>query len=293
MWSKSRHIRWALVFLSFVACLFTLNAQNLKYRRENVNAAIGSMENEAIIKVESSVEGLSVRTTTGDYIDQTGTRTGSIFTISVDLNYERSLGDDGFLHRILILESPNSNRLEIDVPGDGDELRHATYYYTVTLPDKFPVKLATEYIFTKSSAGGIRLSYGGRYGGYLGYKWGKFAPNGICIDDVTEDCDVKYASELGFIRQSFTAGARIGLSPKPFPVYMFVGGGYGTYGRQWENNVEIFDTIYFYSDYIRGVDLELGASMYWNHFYFSTGVDALIGNGKLSVDYMIGVGLSF
>ena len=293
MSSESKFSSACLGFFLLLLCSGALNAQNLKYKRENVAASLGSSENEAIIKVESSVQDLSLRTTTGDPVNVTSTKNGYIFTIEVDLQRERELGDDGYLRRTLILESPNSNRLEIDIPEEGGTLNHETYYYTVTLPDKFPVKLSAEYVFTGSSVGAVRVSFGGRYGGYLGYKWGKYAKNGINIDNVNTDCDVLHAKELGYIRQSITGGVRIGLTPKPFPIYMFVGGGYGTYGRQWENNIEIFNTIYFYSDYFSGVDLEIGGALYFHHFYLSAGVNALIGNSRISVDYMIGLGLSF
>ena len=89
-------------------------------------------------------------------------------------------------YRELILRSPNTEDYLLCTP----ELTPSVYYYSVILPDKFPVTLSMEYIFsvhhshristnittgtaswsTTSHVKGFRISYGGRYGLYFSYK---------------------------------------------------------------------------------------------------------------------------
>ena len=205
------------------------------------------------------------------------------------IDVKKALELEDVCYRNFLLKSPSSAEYQLTTPEIG---YNQVLYYTVVLPDKFPVRFSAEYIYSASAFHGVRLSYGGRYGFYVGYKWGKYYKYGHLIDDIGEDVNIANAKELGYIRSSYTAGLRMGLNAKYVPIYLNVGGGYGTYGRQWENHVEVGDNIYFYSDYIKGFEGELGVSVDFNHFYFSVGADAIMGDGKLSVDYMLGVGIS-
>lgn len=205
------------------------------------------------------------------------------------IDVKKALELEDVCYRNFLLKSPSSAEYQLTTPEIG---YNQVLYYTVVLPDKFPVHFSAEYIHSASAFHGVRLSYGGRYGFYVGYKWGKYYKYGHLIDDIIEDVNVANAKELGYIRSSYTAGLRMGLNAKYFPIYINVGGGYGTYGRQWENPVEVGDNIYFYSDYIKGFEGELGISVDFKPFYFSVGADAIMGDGKLSVDYMLGVGIS-
>ena len=205
------------------------------------------------------------------------------------IDVKKALELEDVCYRNFLLKSPSSAEYQLTTPEIG---YNQVLYYTVVQPDKFPVRLSAEYIYSASAFHGVRLSYGGRYGFYVGYKWGKYYKYGHLIDDIGEDVNIANAKELGYIRNSYTAGLRMGLNAKYVPIYLNVGGGYGTYGRQWENPVEVGDNIYFYSDYIKGFEGELGISVDFKPFYFSVGADAIMGDGKLSVDYMLGVGIS-
>ena len=205
------------------------------------------------------------------------------------IDVKKALELEDVCYRNFLLKSPSSAEYQLTTPEIG---YNQVLYYTVVQPDKFPVRLSAEYIYSASAFHGVRLSYGGRYGFYVGYKWGKYYKYGHLIDDIGEDVNIANAKELGYIRNSYTAGLRMGLNAKYVPIYLNVGGGYGTYGRQWENPVEVGDNIYFYSDYIKGFEGELGIAVDFKPFYFSVGADAIMGDGKLSVDYMLGVGIS-
>jgi hypothetical protein len=137
------------------------------------------------------------------------------------------------------------------------------------------------------------VAYGGRFGGYLAYKWGKYFKAGTNIDDYTYDTDVSHAKELGYIRRAYTGGIRLGLVKKKLPLYAYLGGGYGEYGRQWENLTEINKNIYFHSDYLRGFEGEIGLScVLFDWVSISAGTSALFAKGKMSVDFQVCAGLS-
>lgn len=171
-------------------------------------------------------------------------------------------------------------------------------YYNIYIPNKFPQNLSVEYVFSKSSKYGIRLSYGKQISGFVEYHGGEYCKTGSSIESITEDCNVTKAKAKGYIRQSIIGGLKLGLFyktifNKPIGVYTLIGGGYGEYGRQWENLTEINGNVYFYSDYIKGFDGEVAVAFTIGDWLIvSCGTDALFGKGKVSVDYRIGCGVN-
>lgn len=214
-------------------------------------------------------------------------------------------------YRELILRTPDAEDYLLKTPN----LMPAAYYYKVILPDKFPVTMTVEYISSKhnsyrgkdlsnpsaaswsitSRIKGVRVAYGGRYGFYCHYKWGDYKPCGHDIDDITIDCDVSQSQYLGLIRRSLVVGTRIGIInyKDVLPIYLYLGGGYGEYGRQWESPNQVLDNNYFYSDHIKGFNGDIGVSVIaLDLFSLSFGADMVIGNGNITVDYQIGIGIS-
>lgn len=193
-------------------------------------------------------------------------------------------------HRIFSLRSPKSAIYSLPI----DIFPNTMYYYTVILPEQYAKNLTAEYLFTKSSMHGIRISYGKRFGFYLSYKWGEYKRAGTNIREVTKDYDVTKAKELGYIRTAITCGLRLGvLHTNKLSLYTLLGGGYGEYGRQWKNPREIENNIYFYSDYIKGFNGDLVCqAIICDWLCLSLGADALIGNGTLSLDYQMGLGVN-
>lgn len=164
---------------------------------------------------------------------------------------------------------------------------------TTRKPEGFPVRLSIEYLYSKTAYHGIRIAYGGRLGAYLTYKWGEYYKAGTNIDDYTTDTDVSHAQELGYIRKSITGGVRLGINKKVVPVYAYIGGGYGEYGRQWQNLTEIDKNVYFHSDYIRGIEGEVGLScVLFDWLSLSVGSSAIFGSGKMSADFQLSAGIS-
>ncbi|MCM1224039.1 MAG: hypothetical protein NC548_57260, partial [Lachnospiraceae bacterium] len=151
-----------------------------------------------------------------------------------------------------------------------------------------------EYLFTKSSMHALRASYGKRFGFYLCWKWGEYKKAGADIDNVKFNYNVTKASELGYIRNAYTAGFRFGAMNKNIvDLYLLLGGGYGEYGRQWKNPLEIESNIYFHSDYIKGFEGDLACQcVLFDWICISVGAGLLTGQGKISIDYQFGVGLN-
>ena len=172
-------------------------------------------------------------------------------------------------------------------------------YYSVVLPDTFIPSVTAEYLFTKTAEHGVRLSLGKRFGGYISYKWGEYKPSGGNIADVTDDYDLTQAKELGYIRTSITGGVRLGLIQKDwlsskYSLYLLLGGGYGEYGRQWSNLYVVDNSTYFFSDYIKGFNGEISLQCtFFDWLCLSCGADMIVSRGVLSLDYMVGIGISY
>ena len=110
-----------------------------------------------------------------------------------------------------------------------------------------------------------------------------------------EDCNLSSAKELGYIRESYIVGARIGLFQyKWCQAFALIGGGYGKYGRQWQNPTKVGDNIYFYSDYIKGFNGNVAfLFVLTNSYTISIGTDIILSKGKTNMDFELGIGYGF
>lgn len=242
----------------------------------------------ATIFFDSNIDDLSI-VCTDDNPDEQIQKIGKKLWF-MHVNPKKDIDLDGFCYRNFLLKSPLSAEYYLTTPEIGN---NQVLYYTVVLPNQFSTTLSAEYLFSKTAMHGLRVSFGKRIGGYVSYKWGEYKKTGTNIDDFGEDTDVSHASFLGYIRNSYTAGLRFGLNQKTVPVYIYLGGGYGEYGRQWQNLTEIERNIYFHSDYLKGFEGEFGLScIIFKYLYLSLGANALFNKGKISTDYQIGVGFN-
>lgn len=201
----------------------------------------------------------------------------------------------GYPKRQYILKTPKTRELLLSIE---EILPQHVYYYTVTLPNIFPLTISAEYLFSQSAKYGIRFSGGKQFGGYLSYKWGVYKASGNNLDNINTDADLTSAKNLGYIRHSITAGGRFGIFNKSIrntnnSIFLLVGGGYGEYGRQWENPTQVDGNIYFYSDYMKGFEGELAIQINAaNWLTLSGGASVLFDKRNVSVDYMLGIGLN-
>ncbi len=247
----------------------------------------------ATIFFDSNVDDLSI-VCTDQNPDEPIQKIGDKFWV-MHVNPKKDIEQDNVCYRNFLLNCPSSAEYYLTTPEIGN---NQMLYYTVVLSNQFPTTLSAEYLFSKTAKHGIRLSFGKRIGGYVSYKWGEYKAKGEKIDDVTVDYDVANANHLGGIRTSITTGLRLGLFQKEIGkthsvLYLLMGGGYGEYGRQWNNQHLVGNSTYFYSDYIKGFDGEAAVQcVLFDWLCCSAGIDMVIGNGKISSDYQIGVGVN-
>lgn len=282
----------ALCFLLFSHTL--LNAQTLQVTLSPDNSKVDrSVSNgTATIFFDSNVDDLNI-ICTDQNPDEPIQKIGNKMWF-MHVNPKKDLDLDGFCYRNFLLKSPLSTEYYLSTPEIGF---NQVLYYIVVLPNQFSTAFSAEYLFSKTAKHGFRLSFGKRIGGYVSYKWGEYKKKGVNIDKLTEDYNVANANKLGGIRISVTAGLCLGLFQKEIgtsrsALYLLIGGGYGEYGRQWVNQHLVGNSTYFYSDYVKGFDGEAAVKcVLFDWLSCSAGVELVFGNGKVSTDYQIGLGI--
>lgn len=290
-----------IIFLIFLVLSMASDifAQKLKVTSPDGSRGIpaimyGRKKGHAVILIESAIKGLNVTTTTFDDIHQRASSIGTQYLIDVNIDSLKKC-EVPYLYREVILSSPISSKMHLSVPSSGkEELSEAIYYYTVTLPEKFPTTLSVEWIMNDHIQKGIRIGYGGRYGFMIGGTLGDFRPSGDYINNVTTDCDLTYAKLKGYVRTTIYGGLRIGLLDLPdiTTLILNIGLGYGESGRQWENKVHLENSKYFYSDYIKGVDANFSLSAQVFEFCsISCGGDMIMSKGKFTMEWQVGLGV--
>ena len=263
--------------------------QKLSVKKSDANRVYRDMKQDhALVIFETNLKDLVITPTiTRENIVEEEHHGLKVYFIETDLkpNMHGVYND-----RVYLLRSHESEEYVLEVE---DMMPKNVYFYTVALHTQYPLTYSFEYVFDMSSKNAIRLAAGRRLGGYVCYKWGDYYPAGVNIDEYQQNADVSFAECLGGIRTGITGGLRLGLVCKSIPTYLYIGGGYGIYGRQWRNKHEVSDNIYFHSDYIRGCEGEVGLSfILLNILSLSIGADMIVGGGRITTDFQIGVGLT-
>lgn len=283
-----------LVISLVVGYVFAVNAQELKVvpSEDDHKVNIDVRNGVSTIAFESSIKDLTIDDDYGDECIRTSDGTMMFF---IQPRSQEVVEGYGYPSRTFLLKTSKTPEYKLEIP---EILPNTVYYYTVVMPNLFPLSLTAEYLYSQSSKYGFRISFGKQYGAYISYKWGEYKASGNNLKYIQTDSDLTNADFLGYIRKSLTAGARIGVFHKNiytrnWGAYILVGGGYGEYGRQWCNPLQIEGNRYFYSDYMKGFEgtLSLQAMLY-DWLSVSIGMDMLVSDGKVSTDYMIGVGIN-
>lgn len=258
----------------------TLSPDQRKVNRNTTNGV-------STVVFDSKVKGLSIDNGTDD---QWMKPSDNMYVYLIDTQKDLTRGYE-LSQRTFILNSPKSAEYLLEIE---EILPNQVLYYTVVLPEQYPNSLSCEYIFSKTAMHGIRVSYGKRFGFFLSYKWGEYKKQGTDISTITQDYDITRANKLGYIRTAITGGLRLGVMHKDIAsLYVLIGGGYGEYGRQWENPLEVNNNTLFYSDYIKGFEGEIACQcILYDWLSISLGTNMVVGNGNISVDYQVGVGLN-
>ena len=286
---RSRIIYFFLFVLMFADNDY-LHAQNLEVVLSPDKSKVDRSTTNGIATIffESSIQDLSIICTEGKSNEPINKLNDNIWYTHIDVNSDLEL--DGVCYRKFLLKGSEFPEYELTT----DEiLPNQVLYYTVALVKKFPKTFSAEWLISSRSQKGFRISYGGRYGVLLGYTWGDYNPSGDNIDDVVSDCDLTYAKPCGYIKRTIFGGLRIGLYQKKECLsYLNVGLGYGEYGRQWENKSRLENSRFFYSDYIKGVNVNSSMSLNYKTLYISFGGDMIMNKGKFMMDWQLGLGIA-
>ena len=104
--------------------------------------------------------------------------------------------------------------------------------------------------------------------------------SGFNADEASDDVDVSKETYVGRIRNSYMAGFKYGIVSRDYPVFLYLGVGYGDDGLQRSNGKKRYkDRIDYYNNYTSGFESELGASIILLDFLsISVGADAVFGH---------------
>ena len=204
-----------------------------------------------------------------------------VWTQYVDLRYEREQGVNSPINRSFVLHSPYTEDIKLTVPGKDKELQQAVYEYNVRMIDYFPFRVACEMdVVRMCDYFGFRVSAGKKFGGYVSLKLGLRDKEGFNADEQVDEVDLGKKTKLGRIRNSYMAGVKYGIVNRDYPVYLYLGAGYGDDGLQQSNGEKKGKgRVAYYTDYTSGFETEIGANVVLFDFLsISMGADAIFGH---------------
>ena len=199
----------------------------------------------------------------------------------VDLRYEREQGVERPINRSFVLHTPYTEDVELTVPGKDKELQQALYEYSVRVIDYFPFRVACEAdVVRMRDYFGFRVSAGKKFGGYVSLKLGLIDKEGFNADERGNEVDLGKKTKLGRIRNSYMAGVKYGIASRDYPVYLYMGAGYGDDGLQRSNGKKKGEgRMTYYTNYTNGFETEIGDNVVLFDFLsISMGADAIFGH---------------
>ena len=235
----------------------------------------------ATIVFKSDFDELKVISMSSDSIyKKKGCEYNNVWTQYVDLRYEREHADDTQINRCFVLHTPYTKDLELTVPGKDKQLSQAIYEYKVRMIDYFPLRVACEVdVVRLRDYFGLRMSAGKRWGGYLSFKFSGQKREGFNADEIGKDVDVSKKTYLGRIRNSYMAGVKYGIISRDYPLYAYLGFGYGDDGSQRSNGKKGKERVAYYNNCTNGFEGELGANwVFFDFLSLSMGADVLFGH---------------
>ena len=247
----------------------------------------------ATIIFKSSFDSLTVTGTSKDSIyREKNCEYNNVWTQSVDLKKECEQDSAGLINRSFILHTPYTEDVELTVPGKDRGLKQSIYEYNVRVIDYFPLRLAFEIDLVRiSNYFGVRVSAGERFGGYLSAKLSLYNKEGFNADE-RSNVDLSKKTYLGRIRNSYMAGIKYGIISRDFPLYGYLGIGYGDSGVQRSNGKKGKNRVAYYNDYTSGFESEIGANMIFVDFIsISFGANVIFGH-KVAFDMTCTIGMA-
>lgn len=265
-----------LLIAGLLLICYEANAQRLDIKgvRKKSKAA-----DVATIIFKSDCDNLTIKSSSSDSVyKEKGCDYDYVWKQYVDLRYQREQGDT-MINRRFTLHTPYTEDKVVVVPGKGRELQQFEYEYKVRIFDYFPLRVACEVdVVRLKDYFGFRVSAGERLGGYCSLKLGR-RKKGFNADERKDEIDVSKKTYTGRIRNSYIAGVKYGLMSRDYPVYLYLGTGYGDEGSQRSNGKKGKDRMEYYNDYTHGFETEIGANVVLFGFLsVSMGADVLLGH---------------
>lgn len=266
-----------LLFWGVLLVCHEANAQRLDIKGARKKSKTSDV---ATIVFKSDFDSLTVIGTSEDSVyKKKGCDYNHVWTQYVDLRYEREHGGTT-INRRFILHTPYTEDQVIVVPGDGRELRQSIYEYKVRMFDYYPLRIACEVDLVRlKDYFGFRLSVGKRINGYLSVKLGD-NKKGFNADERPDEMDMSKETYIGRIRNSYMAGLKYGIVSRDYPIFFYLGAGYGDDGLQRSNGKKKGKgSIEYYNNYTCGFESEIGASfILFDFLSISMGADAIFGH---------------
>ena len=257
--------RTTIFVLACLCAYVETSAQHLEVKRVRKKSKASDC---ATIVFKSDFDELKVISMSSDSIyKKKGCEYNNVWTQYVDLRYEREHAAETLINRSFVLHTPYTKDLELTVPGKDKQLSQAIYEYKVRMIDYFPLRVTCEVdVVRLRDYFGLRMSAGRRWGGYLSFKFSGQKRDGFNADEIGKDVDVSKKTYLGRIRNSYMAGVKYGIISRDYPLYAYLGFGYGDDGSQRSNGKKGKERVAYYNNYTNGFEGEVGAN--WVLFDF-------------------------
>ena len=284
-------MKQTFLLLAVLMAFSSADAQhlNIKCVRKNSKAA-----DCATIVFKSNFDSLIVTSLSSDSVyKEKGCDYAHVWKQYVDLRYEREQGDT-MINRRFTLHTPYTEDKVIVVTGEGRELKQSVYEYKVRMFDYFPLRVACEVDVVRiKDYFGLRISAGKRWGGYLSTKFGMHKKEGFNADEQDDMVILSKKKYEGRIRNSLMAGVKYGIIDKGYPIYAYLGVGYGEEGFQYSNGKKKDKgRVAYYNDYIRGLESEIGINyVLFDFLSISMGTDCIFAR-RVAFDINITIGAS-
>lgn len=263
---------------SLLMVIMSVNAQHLNIKSVRKNSKVVDC---ATIVFKSDFDDLTIMSLSSDSVyKEKGCDYAHIWKQYVDLRYEREQGDT-MINRRFTLHTPYTEDKVIVVPGEGRELKQSVYEYKVRMFDYFPLRVACEVdVVRMKDYFGLRISAGKRWGGYLSTKLGMHKKEGFNADEQNDMVILGKRKFEGRIRNSLMAGVKYGIIDRGYPIYAYLGVGYGDEEFQYSNGKKKGKgRVVYYNVYTHGLESEIGFNyVLFDFISISMGTDVIFGH---------------
>lgn len=283
----SRYTINIIVLVCTLLVSFSAEAKKIKVIPSSDNNIVGRSipSGHTRIAFKTNIKELDIVSLLDDPIANSNSNNYQYY-IDIDLDKDAQKGIKP--QRIIILKSPNTAEYRLET----EELKPGHLYLYQVIIDDFPTKATLMYSHGSSGIIGAQAAFGSRYGVYFRASMPK-KREGINIADWTEDVDLTNSQHVAYSHLSTVLGPRFGVLSDPFLLYVEMGFGYGMFYRKWKNTEPLKGSKYYYSDLLKGPEIDIGTSFSYGIIAASVGTSFLFSSkGKNNIAIRFGIGIS-